>query len=85
MSKSNKKENLEKISKNELIKANNKEYKINYKPKPYHSSFLNTVNKDARSSRPETVGRLATDLFPKYWQSFFPGNLLAKQLLCMDF
>lgn len=27
---------------------------------------MNTVNKDAHSSRPETVGSLATDLFPKY-------------------
>lgn len=54
------------ISKKELIKSNEKEYKINYTPKKYHSSFLNTVNKNARSSRPETVGSLATDLFPKY-------------------
>lgn len=57
---------IEIISKKELTKSNEKEYKINYKPKTYHSSFLNTVNKDARSSRPETVGKLATELFPKY-------------------
>ena len=54
------------ISKEKLMKSNNKEYKIDYRPEKYHSAFLNTVNKDAHSSRPETVGRLATDLFPKY-------------------
>ena len=57
---------IETISKKKLTKSNEKEYKISYKPKTYHSSFLNTVNKDAHSSRPETVGSLATDLFPKY-------------------
>lgn len=60
------KKKIETISKKELTKSNEKEYKINYKPKTYYSSFLNTVNKDAHSSRPETVGSLATDLFPKY-------------------
>ena len=57
---------IETISKKKLTKSNKKEYEINYQPKTYHSSFLNTVNKDARSSRPEMVGSLATDLFPKY-------------------
>ena len=54
------------ISKESLRNSNKSTYGIDYKPKKYHSAFLNTVNKDARSSRPETVGKLATEIFPKY-------------------
>lgn len=54
------------ISKENLRNSNKATYGIDYKPKKYHSAFLNTVNKDARSSRPETVGKLATEIFPEY-------------------
>lgn len=54
------------ISKESLRNSNKSTYGIDYKPKKYHSAFLNTVNKDARSSRPETVGKLATEIFPEY-------------------
>lgn len=57
---------IKKISKDELKKSNKTSYGINYKPKKYNSAFLNTVNKDAHSSRPETVGKLATEIFPEY-------------------
>ena len=56
----------QKISIDKLKNSNKEEYKTNYTPKKYHSSFLNIVNKDAHSTRPETVGKLATDIFPKY-------------------
>lgn len=60
---------IKKIPKEKIKKSNNSEYAINYKPKKYHSAFLNIVNKDARSSRPETVGKLATEIFPNYVES----------------
>lgn len=57
---------IKKISKDKIKASNSSEYKTDYKPKKYHSAFLNTVNKDARSSRPEIVGKLATEIFPDY-------------------
>lgn len=60
---------IKKVSKDELKKSNKTSYGINYKPKKYHSAFFNTVNKDAHSSRPKTVGKLATEIFPEYIES----------------
>ena len=58
--------NIKKLSKDKIKQSNKSEYSIDYKPGKYHSAFLNAVNKDARSSRPETVGKLATEIFPDY-------------------
>lgn len=58
--------NIKIISKEKIKSANKSEYGIDYKPKKYHSTFLNAVNKDARATRPETVGKLATEIFPNY-------------------
>ena len=58
--------NIKKLSKDKIKQSNKSEYSINYKPGKYHSAFLNIVNKDAHSSRPETVGKLATEIFPNY-------------------
>ena len=77
--------NIKKIPKEKIKKSNNSEYTSNYKPKKYHSAFLNTVNRDAHSSRPETVGKLATEIFPKYvenavepspedWEKYYQDN-----------
>mgnify|MGYP003316648029 CR=1 FL=1 len=57
---------IKKLSKDKIKQSNNIEYSNKYKPKRYHSAFLNTVNKDAHSTRPETVGKLATEIFPDY-------------------
>ena len=76
---------IKKISKDKIKASNSSEYKTAYKPKKYHSAFLNTVNKDARSSRPETVGKLATEIFPNYvdnaiepssenWKKYYQDN-----------
>jgi len=76
---------IKKISKDKIKESNNAEYKSTYKPKKYHSAFLNTVNRDAHSSRPETVGKLATEIFPDYvenaidpspenWKKYYQDN-----------
>lgn len=76
---------IKKIPKDKIKESNNSEYKITYKPKKYHSAFLNTVNRDAHSSRPETVGKLATEIFPNYvenaiepspenWKKYYQDN-----------
>ncbi len=76
---------IKKIPKDKIKESNNLEYKITYKPKKYHSAFLNTVNRDAHSSRPETVGKLATEIFPNYvenaiepspenWKKYYQDN-----------
>ena len=66
--------NIKKISKDKIKESNNAEYKTPYKPKKYHSAFLNTVNRDAHSSRPETVGKLATEIFPNYVENSIEPN-----------
>ncbi len=66
--------NIKKISKDKIKESNNAEYKTPYKPKKYHSAFLNTVNRDAHSSRPETVGKLATEIFPNYVENAIEPN-----------
>lgn len=76
---------IKNISKDKIKASNSSKYKSAYKPKKYHSAFLNTVNKDARSSRPETVGKLATEIFPNYvdnaiepspenWEKYYQNN-----------
>lgn len=57
------------ISKDRIKSSNNAVHSSNYKPNRYYSNFLNTVNKDAHSTRPETVGKLATEIFPNYVES----------------
>ena len=54
------------ITKEEILNANeNIKAKKTILPK-YVSPFLNQVNTWARSTRPETVGALATDIFPDF-------------------
>lgn len=76
---------IKKISKDKIKQVNKNEYSNAYKPGKYHSAFLNTVNKDAHSSRPETVGKLATEIFPDYvdnaenptpenWKKYYQDN-----------
>lgn len=80
---------IEKISKEKLIQSNKLNFKMDYTPPKYYSSFFNTVNKDAHSSRPQTVGLLSTDIFPEYlsqtsspnpdnWKDFYLRNYLPK-------
>ena len=76
---------IKKVSKDKIKASNISRYKTAYKPKKYHSAFLNIVNKDAHSSRPETVGKLATEIFPNYldnaiepspenWKKYYHDN-----------
>lgn len=37
---------IKNISKDKIKASNSSKYKSAYKPKKYHSAFLNTVNKD---------------------------------------
>ena len=55
-----------KIDKNAAKSQNKAKSKSAYAPKPYVSPILNKINEWARATRPETVGKIASVLFPEY-------------------
>lgn len=77
--------NVHSISKSRFKSLNESSHTTNYTAPKYISTFLNNVNGYAHSTRKETVGDLATDVFPEYlsktdhpspdgWKSFYLNN-----------
>ena len=54
------------ISKDKFLAMNESKFISDYKAPTYMSTFLNNVNGYAQATRKETVGALATVVFPEY-------------------
>ena len=54
------------ISKDKFLAANESKFISDYQAPTYMSTFLNNVNGYAQATRKETVGALATVVFPEY-------------------
>ena len=55
-----------KLDKNRIKTENKANNRSSYTPKTYVAPLINQVNEWARATRPETIGEIASDVFPRY-------------------